>query len=223
MTGVYLSGKGKNKLEYGIVDKPKPGKGQVLIKVEAIPLNPGDIYNMEGLYDEYMDYEYPFVTGWEGSGTVVESGGGLHAWYLQGKRVAFTKCEEEMYEGAKMKIGGTMAQYSITNAHQCVSIDDDMTFSQAASYFINPLTALGLIEQVTNDKGQAVVLTAAASQLARMMINIFKDSNITVIAIVRKEEHVKELKEDYGLEHVFNSETEDDFLPKLKKLTREIN
>ena len=116
-----------------------------------------------------------------------------------------------------------MAQYSITNAHQCVVIDDDMTFSQAASYFINPLTALGLVEQVTNDKGQAVILTAAASQLAKMMINIFNDSNITVIAIVRRDEQVQELKEEYKLEHVFNSETEPDFLPNLKKLTREVN
>jgi NADPH:quinone reductase-like Zn-dependent oxidoreductase len=206
-----------------VVDKPVPGKGQVLIKVDAIPLNPGDIYNMEGLYDAYMNYKYPFVTGWEGSGTVVASGGGLHAWYMQGKRVAFTKCDEEMVEGATIKIGGTMAQYSITNAYQCVPIDDDVSLDDAASFFINPLTALGLVEQVTNDKGKAVILTAAASQLAKMMIPMLHDQGITVIATVRKEEHVKELKETYDVKHVFNTDTDENFLADIKTLTREID
>lgn len=81
MKAAYLSGKGKDKLEYGDVPKPKPGKGQVLIKVEACPINPSDMYAMEGKYSEYVNFAYPWSPGWEGSGTVIETGGGLTAWY----------------------------------------------------------------------------------------------------------------------------------------------
>ena len=91
MQAVYLAGPGKDNLEYGTVPKPKPGKGQVLIKVESVPINPSDIYAMEGKYSEFVDFDYPFVPGWEGSGTVVATGGGLHSWYLKNKRVAFSK------------------------------------------------------------------------------------------------------------------------------------
>lgn len=222
MYAAYLSGSGKGKLEYGVVDRPKPGKGQVLIKVESCPINPSDLYCMEGKYTEYMNFEYPFICGWEGSGTVVETGGGLHSWYLNGKRVAFSKCNEPMEDGATVKIGGTYGQYCITNAYQCVPIDDDVTFNQAASFFINPITAIGLVESVTNDKGTAVVITAAASQLGKMMIRLCQDANVTVIGTVRKDDQLKDLKENFNLEHVFNTEDKD-FLEKFKKTTKELN
>ena len=80
MNAVYLSGPGKDTLEYGTVAKPKPGKGQVLVKVESVPINPSDMYCMEGKYSEFINFDYPFVPGWEGAGTVVETGGGLHSW-----------------------------------------------------------------------------------------------------------------------------------------------
>jgi NADPH:quinone reductase len=118
MDALYLTGPGEDKLEYGKLEIPTPGKGQVLIKVESCPINPSDMYFMEGKYGSLMDFKYPMTPGWEGSGTVFHTGGGLHAWYLQGKRVAFSKCNEDMEEGSQMKIGGTMAQYAVTNAYQ---------------------------------------------------------------------------------------------------------
>jgi NADPH:quinone reductase len=79
-----------------------------------------------------------------------------------------------------------------------------------------------LVEQVTNDKGRSVVLTAAASQLCKMMIRIFNEKNITVIATIRKEEQEKDLKSNFGLEHVLNI-TDDDFLDKFKETTKQLN
>ena len=63
------------------VDLEGPKKGEVLIKVEAAPLNPSDLYCMKGLYDEFdvFKFNYPTVPGWEGAGTVVASGGGMIA------------------------------------------------------------------------------------------------------------------------------------------------
>jgi len=222
MEAIYLTGKGTDKMEFGKIKVPTPGSGQVLIKVEACPINPSDLYCMEGKYGEFMNFEYPFVSGWEGSGTVVASGGGMHSWYMQGKRVAFSKCNEDTNNGEKIKLGGTMAQYAVTNAYQCVPIDNDVSFNIAASFFVNPITALGLLEQVTKDKGTSVVLTAAASQLSKMMIRLFNDNNITVIATVRKAEQVEDLKKNYNVQHIINI-SDEDYLESFKKAVTDLN
>ena len=141
--------------------------------------------------------------------------------YLQGKRVAFSKSNEEMTEGGTVKIGGTMGQYAITNAYQCVPVDDGTSFNEAASFFVNPLTALGLVELVADDKGRSVVITAAASQLSKMMIRLFQEQNIEVIATVRKEEQQKDLQENFGLKYVFNTQDEE-FFNNFKTTVREL-
>lgn len=88
----------------------------MLIKVEAAPLNPSDLYFMEGLYGDLAKFNYPISPGWEGAGTVIETGGGFLAWLVKGKRVAFSKADEGK-EGEKngFKIGGAYAEYAITN------------------------------------------------------------------------------------------------------------
>ena len=66
---------------------PKPQKGQVLIKVIAAPINPSDIELYNGNYSHQK--KFPTAMGFEGSGIVVESGGGLMGWSMMGKKVAF--------------------------------------------------------------------------------------------------------------------------------------
>ena len=224
MDCVYLKGEGPDEVEFGQLDIPKPGRGQVLIKVEAAPINQSERSCMHGEYAEIMNLGYPFIVGWEGAGTVIESGGGIQAWFLQGKRVAFTRCDEDTDAGVgcELKIGGTYAQYAITNAYQCVPIDDDMTIDEAATFFVNPLSSIGMVEEITNLKATSVVLTAAHSQLCQMMIRLFAEKNITVIAIVRKDEQVESLKEKYNLEHVYNYNMEG-FIPKFKEVVKELN
>ena len=68
---------------------PIPQSGQVLVKVDYAPINPSDTYLLNGYYNG--DYDYPYIPGNEGSGTVISSGGGIMAWSLIGKRVAFVK------------------------------------------------------------------------------------------------------------------------------------
>ncbi|CAI2371956.1 unnamed protein product [Moneuplotes crassus] len=226
MHAAYLTDKGKGKLEYGVLERPKPGRGQVLIRVEAAPLNPSDIYCMEGRYGEFADFKYPFTPGWEGSGTVIESGGGIHAWYLNGKRVAFSKCNEDL-TGGEIKVGGCYAQYAITNAYQCVPLDDDVSFSAGASFFVNPMTAVGLEEEVRKDRGTSVILTAGASQLAKMITRLLSN-DVTVISTVRKETQREELHKafpealDNGRLIVLNTE-DDGFLEEFKNTVKENN
>ena len=79
---------------------PRPGPGQVLVKIECAPINPSDTYFMAGMYSLYDDslpgdepkMKFPFAPGWEGAGVVVENGGGFFGWTLVGKRVSVTKC-----------------------------------------------------------------------------------------------------------------------------------
>jgi NADPH2:quinone reductase len=157
-----------------------------LVKVEAAPLNPSDLYFMEGKYDALAKICYPISPGWEGAGTVVESGGGFLGWMVNGKRVAFTKADEgKEGETNGFKLGGAYSEYVVTNAWQCVKIPDETSFEEGCSFFVNPITAIALIETAKDHGAQAVVITAACSQLGRMMIRLCQTKNYPVVCIVR--------------------------------------
>ena len=100
------------------------------------------------------------VPGGEGSGTVIESGGGFLAWTLKGKRVGFTRPAES---GGKFTMGGSYAEYCVTNAYQCITLDDTASWEQGACSFVNPVTAIGLLDVCKEKKAQAVIQTGAAS------------------------------------------------------------
>ena len=88
-------------------------------------------------------------------------------------------------------------------------------------HFVNPLTAIGLTEAITNSKCKAAVQTGAASQLGRMIIKLVGDLKIPLINIVRREEQVKLLKEEYGAKYVLNSST-DTFKEEFTALCKEL-
>ena len=219
MDSVLITGPGKGMLDFGKIDIPVPEADQVLIKVESIPINPTDLYMMEGKYSKYGDASYPFTPGFEGSGTVIESGGGFMAWRLKGKRVAFTRIDQK--PGDTVKVGGSMAQYWVTNAGQCIILDDDTTFDQGCSFFVNPISAMGMIEILVHAKAQAVVITAAFSQLGRMLLRLWQEYNIKVIATVRKEEQIKSLIKEFGVAHWLNIQHEE-FKSNMKSAIEEL-
>ena len=167
---------------------------------------------MAGMYsklDESGDgeeskFKFPLVAGWEGAGTVVENGGGFFGWRLVGKRVSVTKCQEAH---GVFSIGGAYQQYMVTTALQCITLPDDVSFEQGSMHCVNPLTAIGLLDKAKEYGAQAVIQTAAASQLGRMVNVLAREQNMPLINIVRKEEQVKILK-DMGAEHVLNSNDE---------------
>lgn len=82
-------------------------------------INPSDVYMMQGNYSG--KYEYPLVPGGEGAGTVIASGGGWIGWSMIGKRVGFTKQSEK---GGKFTKHGSYAEYCVTNAMQCVYLEE---------------------------------------------------------------------------------------------------
>jgi NADPH:quinone reductase len=181
-----------------VVERPVPvlRHGQVLVKIEAAPCNPSDLLLMQGKYGALK--KLPSVPGWEGAGTVVTSGGGWLASWLQGKRVACALQEDR---------DGTWAEYFVANATECIPLKRQLPIEQAASLIINPLTAMGLLETARRHRHRAAVHTAGASHLGRMLLAMAEEARFTIINVVRRDAQV-ELLRSMGAEHVLNSSDE---------------
>ncbi len=120
-----------------VVERPVPRlkSGQVLVRIEAAPCNPSDLLLLQGKYGSLKTL--PTVPGWEGAGTVIASGGGFLGSWLNGKRVACALRDDR---------DGTWAEYFVANARDCILLKRKLSFDQAASLIVNPLTASGLLE-----------------------------------------------------------------------------
>ena len=197
-----------------------PKAGQVLVKIEASPINPSDL----GLLFASADTENAVYTpgkivakmpdnatramkarhgmampaGNEAAGTVVAAGEG--AEHLMGKRIACVP-------------GSAYGTYAYAEAQMAFPVDDNVTAEQAASSFVNPMTALGFTETMKLEGYTGIVHAAAASNLGQMLVKICLEDNIPLVNIVRSDEQVKLLK-DLGATHVLNM-TDADFMPKL--------
>lgn len=189
-----------------LVEKPvpTPGHGQVLVRIEASPCNPSDLLLLQGRYG--VKKQLPTTPGWEGAGTVVAHGGGLMARWLVGKRVACA---------LRGETDGTWAEYAIADARTCIPLRDDVSIEQGSTLIINPLTAVGMVETAVEEGHAAIIQTAAASQLGKMVLKLSQDQGIPCINIVRKAAQEKILR-DLGATIVLNSESED-FKEELKK------
>jgi NADPH2:quinone reductase len=216
---------GNIEISIATTDKPVPTDDQVLIEVQASPINPSDLglllsfaadletINVTGSGDDTvatmkihpalmgamkprLDESMP--VGNEGAGVIVDAG--ANAKDLIGKTVGLA--------------GGAMySQYRAVPAASCLVMNEGTTASQAASSFVNPLTALGFIETMKMENHTAIVHTAAASNLGQMLVKICKDDDVPLVNIVRKSEHVDLLK-SLGAEYICNT-SDDDFMDSL--------
>jgi NADPH:quinone reductase-like Zn-dependent oxidoreductase len=208
---------GELELSLAKVPVPEPGDDQVLIKVEASPINPSDLGLLLGPADmshakasgsgdavkitaqvppgalgmlgARLDQSMP--VGNEGAGTVVKAGKSPAAQALLGKTVS--------------TVGGAMyAQYRLRKASDCMPLPAGTTAAEGASWFVNPLTALGMTETMKREGHKALVHTAAASNLGQMLNKICLKDGIPLVNIVRSPEQVKLLR-GIGARHVLDS------------------
>ena len=192
---------------------PEPGTGQVVVAVEAAPVNPSDLgMLLAGADPESFDHvdgalvgrlptaaiaantarvDQPMPCGNEGSGMVVAAGASDEAQALVGRRV--TGVSGSMY-----------ATHTVVSPMMCTVVPDGVTATQAASSFVNPLTALGMTETMRMEGHHALVHTAAASNLGQMLVRICRDDEIGLVNIVRRPEQVALLR-DIGATHVVDS------------------
>ena len=201
-------------LSLATVEVPEPGPDEVLIRVEAAPINPSDI----GLLLAGADLstarasgtpEQPVITaevpgpalraaagrlgqslpvGNEGAGTVIGAGSSERARSLAGRTVAAAG-------------GGMYAQYRIVRASQCLELPEGTDAADGASAFVNPLTALAMVETMRREGHTALVHTAAASNLGQMLNRICLEDGIPLVNIVRRPEQ-EALLRGAGAAHV---------------------
>ena len=100
---------------------------------------------------------------------MVGTGGGITTWGKIGKRVASTR---KLHNGNHKILGGSYQQYMIADAMTCLTIPDDMPFTTGSMHVVNPLTAMGLVQRIKDNKSVAAIQTGAASQCGRMIIKL---------------------------------------------------
>ncbi|MEM9736310.1 MAG: alcohol dehydrogenase catalytic domain-containing protein, partial [Pseudomonadota bacterium] len=184
---------------------PQPGPGQVLVKVRLSAVNPSDIHFIKGEYG--LPRVKGMAAGFEACGDVVATGEGADA--LAGRRVAFI--------GSKTGTGA-WAEYALAEAASCVPVPDGIRDEDAAAFFVNPLTAVGMISLVAEAGSPAVVLTAGASQLSKLMIGLAADRGIATIPLVRRANQVEVLK-GLGATHPLDI-TAPDFADRFGEISR---
>lgn len=182
-------------LELKEMPVPQPGPGEVLVRVAVSPINPSDLLMLSGDYG--IERSYPFVPGLEGSGRVVASGGGFLARSLMGKLVA---CAPEH--------DGVWSDYAVVPATRCVPLPASVPAGAGAMSFVNPLTAIALIDTATRGRHRAAISTAAGGALGRMIRARGQQKGVAIIDIVRRQEQAEALRAE-GAQHVLATEAAD--------------
>ena len=216
-----VTSNGELRLALAQVDMPTPGPDEVVIKIEATPINPSDLGVMFGwstttdastsgsgkdsvltapvspqgmqIMKARIDQSLP--VGNEGAGTVVAAGDSELATSLMGKVVAVMG-------------GGMYAEYRCVKANMCLPLLPGNTAKDGASSFINPLTSLAMLETMRMEGHTALVHTAAASNLGQMLNRICIADGVELVNIVRKEEQAEILR-SLGAKYIVNSSSED--------------
>ena len=220
-TGLQLRSLVKNtgdlEVSLASVPIPVPAANEVLVRVEAAPINPSDLgllfaaadltqASQRGTKDQPLvaaripdaalkgmkgRFDLSMPVGNEGAGVVIEAGSSAAAQALLGKTVAV--------------LGGAMySQYRCLPLEQCLLLPAGTTPAEGASSFVNPLTALGMVETMRSEGHTALVHTAAASNLGRMLNRICLKDGIALVNIVRNQAQV-DLLRAMGAAHVCNS------------------
>ena len=220
-TGLQLRSliKKSGELEISLVNVPvpEPGPDEVVVRVEASPINPSDLGLLVGAADMSTakasgTKDAPVITakvpdaamramagrldesmpvGNEGAGVVIKTGSSDAARALMGKTVAM--------------IGGAMyAQYRTMRAKDCLPLPDGTTPAEGASCFVNPLTSLGMVETMRREGHTALVHTAAASNLGQMLNKICIKDGVSLVNIVRSQEQADILRK-IGAKHIVDS------------------
>jgi NADPH:quinone reductase-like Zn-dependent oxidoreductase len=208
---------GELEISLANVPIPEPSADEVVVRVEASPINPSDLGLLVGAADMTTakasgTRDAPVITakipeaamrsmagrldesmpvGNEGAGVVIGTGSSEAAKALMGKTVAM--------------IGGAMyAQYRTMRAGDCLVLPDGITPAEGASCFVNPLTSLGMVETMRREGHKALVHTAAASNLGQMLNKICLKDGVGLVNIVRSAEQAAILHK-IGAKHVVDS------------------
>lgn len=205
-------------IEIREVAVPKPGPGQVRVRMRLAPINPSDFNHLDGTYERAFSRMMwnrgsgrptgpggeplptpPYALGVEGVGVVEEAGGGLLGRALVGRRVAVVSGPPH----------GTWQETTLVDARRAFPVPRALDDAEACSFFVNPLTALILVRHVLEvPRGAVVLQTAAGSSLGRMVRNLAREDGFRVIDVVRSREGADRLRQE-GSHYVIALEDQD--------------
>jgi NADPH:quinone reductase len=214
------------------VSVPEPGPDEVVVRIDAAPINPSDLALLTAFADlsqasQSGTPERPVITapipdaamrllqgrlgqslpvGNEGAGEVVAAGSSDAAQALLGRTVGLFG-------------GETYGQYRCVNVMQCLPLEAGTSAVAGASCFVNPMTALGMVETLRRDGHTAIVHSAAASNLGQMLNRLCLADDIALVNIVRKPAQAELLREQ-GAHYVVNS-SDSDFQSRLTEAVAE--
>ncbi len=194
-------------LELQTIPVPKPGPGEVLVRMAASPINPSDLMTVKGEYGTSRDY--PTTPGLEGSGTVVAAGSGAMGRFLMGRRVACASAT-----------GGMWAEFNVVPMTTCVPLPKEVGLGSGAMSAVNPLTAIALISLARKGGHYTAISTGAGGQLGRMIRKRGKLKGVKIINVVRRAEQVAALEAE-GAPYVLNS-SDPGFADALQELCRKL-
>ncbi len=171
---------------------PEVKAGQVRIKVRAASVNPSDVLFIQGLYG--IQPKFPSPVGFEGAGEVdmIGTGIGEGIKLSKGMRVAFATF-------------GSWSTHVVVPATSILPLPDNLSWEQGAQLFVNPFTALAMLEDVGLKKGDWLLLTAGYSAVNKIVVKIAKSQGIKTICTVRREEQADALQV-LGAEAVVHTE-----------------
>jgi NADPH:quinone reductase-like Zn-dependent oxidoreductase len=209
----------EGRLRLALAQRPTvpPARDEAVVRLEAVPINPSDLMTLLASADP-ADGDFggtdsepevtiplspeaaqacagrvgaPLEPGLAGAGTVTAAG--AECAHLIGRRVAVLSLRR-----------GTFAQYVTVSAAECAPLPPDVSAREGADVFCNPMTALAIAETVRLEGHGALIHTAAASNLGRMLVRICREDGIPLVNIVRRAEQARQLTA-MGAEHVCDS------------------
>jgi len=219
-------------LQMKLVEKemPTPGPDEVLVRIEAAPINPSD----QGVMFGWTSMDKATTSG-SGSETMLKAPVSEHGMRVMKARVGqdlpvgnegsgTVVAAGENAQGLMGKLVGVMggemyAQYRLTKAMMCLPLGPEHTAKDGAACFVNPLTALSMVETMRLEGHTALVHTAAASNLGQMLNRICQADGVELVNIVRSEAQEKLLR-DMGATHVVDS-SKDSFMADLTNAVHE--
>ena len=212
-----ITQEGELRLSVATVDTPRPGDREVLVRVDAAPINPSDVALLLAMADLSAastggSPSDPWVSapisapvmstlagrvgdampvGNEGAGVVVAAGDSSEAQALIGRTVGFLA-------------GATYGEYCLASPRMCLPLPEGATPAEGASSFVNPLTALGMVETMRREGHTGLVHTAAASNLGQMLNRICLADGVPLVSVVRTPDQAALLRQQ-GAQHVCDS------------------
>ncbi len=193
---IHQFGKLEDVIELETRELPICGPNDLVIRMEYAPINPSDLITISGAYRGRT--QLPFLPGFEGVGIVHQVGDNVSQFKI-GERVM------------PIRQSGTWQQYQVANAENCFKMDDRLSAQDAAMSYINPMTAIKMVDEIADvQQADSVLVNAANSEIVHIIIELCLKIGADITALARSDRSANELTQKFG--DLITVQNQDQFL-----------